>query len=136
MMLRLSVTTRDMKLYGKILPKETPFWTKEHIEIVDSIPTDPEEFRDAYKHNIVTLDIVGDRGVIDEYARHRVCGISIESTRYVNYSNNGCTFVFPYWYEKLKEDLAREMVFEPERLVNLNGAKETELKFGDQFKGR
>ena len=38
--------------------------------------------------------------------------------------------------EKLKEGLAREMVFEPERLVNLNGAKETELKFGDQFKGR
>ena len=38
--------------------------------------------------------------------------------------------------EKLKEGIAREMVFEPERLVNLNGAKETELKFGDQFKGR
>ncbi|MBQ7078372.1 MAG: tRNA-dihydrouridine synthase [Fibrobacter sp.] len=38
--------------------------------------------------------------------------------------------------QKLKEGLAREMVFEPERLVNLNGAKETELKFGDQFKGR
>ena len=38
--------------------------------------------------------------------------------------------------QKLKEGLAREMVFVPERLVNLNGAKETELKFGDQFKGR
>ena len=38
--------------------------------------------------------------------------------------------------EKLKEGIAREMVFEPERLINLNGAKETELKFGDQFKGR
>lgn len=73
---------RDMKLFGKILPKEPPFWTKEHIEIVDSIPTDPEEFRDAYKHNIVTLDIVGDRGVIDEWCRHRVQGISVESTRY------------------------------------------------------
>jgi tRNA-dihydrouridine synthase len=38
--------------------------------------------------------------------------------------------------QKLKEGIAREMVFEPECLVNLNGAKETELKFGDQFKGR
>ena len=38
--------------------------------------------------------------------------------------------------EKLKDGIARKMVFEPERLVNLNGAKETELKFGDQFKGR
>ncbi len=37
--------------------------------------------------------------------------------------------------QELKEGIAREMVFEPERLVNLNGAKETELKFGDQFKG-
>jgi tRNA-dihydrouridine synthase len=38
--------------------------------------------------------------------------------------------------QELKEGIAREMVFEPECLVNLNGAKETELKFGDQFKGR
>ncbi len=38
--------------------------------------------------------------------------------------------------QELKEGIARDMVFEPERLVNLNGAKETELKFGDQFKGR
>ena len=38
--------------------------------------------------------------------------------------------------EKLKEGVAKDLVFEPERLVNLNGAKETELKFGDQFKGR
>ena len=38
--------------------------------------------------------------------------------------------------EKLKDGIARDMVFEPERLVNLNGAKETELKFGNQFAGR
>ena len=38
--------------------------------------------------------------------------------------------------EKLKNGIAKDMVFEPECLVNLNGAKETELKFGDQFKGR
>ena len=38
--------------------------------------------------------------------------------------------------EKLKDGIAKDMVFEPECLVNLNGAKETELKFGDQFKGR
>ena len=38
--------------------------------------------------------------------------------------------------ESLREGVARDLVFEPERLVNLNGAKETELKFGDQFAGR
>ena len=38
--------------------------------------------------------------------------------------------------QSLKEGLAKDLVFDPGRLVNLNGAKETELKFGDQFKGR
>ena len=38
--------------------------------------------------------------------------------------------------QSLKEGLAKDLVFDPDRLVNLNGAKETELKFGDQFKGR
>lgn len=94
----------DIKLFRHIMLTEPAVYNKEHIEIVDSIPTDPEEFVDAYKHNIVTLDIVGDRGVIDELARHRVCGISIESSRYCDYSKNGITFVFPYWYDKLHED--------------------------------
>lgn len=38
--------------------------------------------------------------------------------------------------QSLKEGLAKDLVFDPDRLVNLNGAKETELRFGDQFKGR
>ena len=38
--------------------------------------------------------------------------------------------------QSLKEGIAKDLVFDPGRLVNLNGAKETELKFGDQFKGR
>ena len=37
---------------------------------------------------------------------------------------------------EMREGLAKELRFEPSRLVNLNGAKETELKFGDQFAGR
>lgn len=81
--------------------KEKPVYTSEDIEIVDSIPDD---FYDADKHNIITLKITGDRGVIDEFARHRVCGISIESTRYCSYAGSGVTFVFPWWYEKLHDD--------------------------------
>jgi len=38
--------------------------------------------------------------------------------------------------QALREGEAREMRYDPSRLVNLNGAKETELKFGDQFAGR
>lgn len=95
---------RDIELYGKIMPKEAPVYDVDQIKIVDSIPIDPEEFHDAYKHNIVTLDIVGDRGVIDEMARHRSCGISIESSRYCDYSKDGITFVFPWWYDRLHDE--------------------------------
>lgn len=95
----------------------TPVYTSEDIEMVDSIPTDPELFEHAYMHNIVTLKIIGDRGVIDEMARHRVCGVSIESSRYCDYSKNGTTFVFPWWYENIHGD---------KKLTNLAG------KFGSR----
>ena len=38
--------------------------------------------------------------------------------------------------QTLREGVARDMHYDPGRLVNLNGAKETELRFGDQFLGR
>ena len=38
--------------------------------------------------------------------------------------------------QSLKNGVARNMLFSQDRLVNLNGAKETELRFGDQFAGR
>ena len=38
--------------------------------------------------------------------------------------------------EVLRNGVVKSMRFDPNRLVNLNGAKETELKFGDQFAGR
>lgn len=38
--------------------------------------------------------------------------------------------------EDLRNGYAKDLRYDPSRLVNLNGAKETELKFGDQFKGR
>lgn len=82
------------------------FYSPNEIEVVNSIETNPACFPDAYKHIIVSFDITADRGIIDEYCRQRICGISVESTRYCNYSDNGLTFVFPYWYEhdKLRED--------------------------------
>lgn len=36
----------------------------------------------------------------------------------------------------LRDGLARNMRYDPSRLVNLNGSKETEIKSGDQFAGR
>ena len=81
-----------------------PEYTSKDIEIIDSIPSDPNEYEYAYLHYPVTLRIIGDRGIIDEYTRMRVCGISIESTRYCDYSKNGITFVFPHWFDHMKED--------------------------------
>ena len=82
------------------------FYSSDDIEIVDSIETNPDRFPDAYKHMTATIRIISDRGIIDEYCRQRICGISVESTRYCNYSDKGLTFVFPYWYEhdKLREE--------------------------------
>lgn len=79
-------------------------YTKDDIEIVDSIPSDPNEFKYAYFHYPVTLHFVGDRGVIDEFLRHRVMSPSVESTRYCNYQNGGVTFVFPYWFDEMKDN--------------------------------
>ena len=38
--------------------------------------------------------------------------------------------------QTLREGVAKDLRYDPNRLVNLNGAKETELRFGDQFLGR
>ena len=94
---------RDVKLYGKELGNEDKVYTEDMIKIVDSIPLDRNEFEHAYMHYPVTLKIVGDRGVIDEYCRHRSASPTVESTRYVNYSKNGVTFVFPWWFTEMKD---------------------------------
>lgn len=94
----------DEKLLGKEMGNEDKIYTSDMIEIVDSIPSDPNEFKYAYLHYPVTLHITGDRGVIDEFVRHRVMSPSVESTRYCNYQNNGVTFVFPWWFEEMHDD--------------------------------
>jgi nifR3 family TIM-barrel protein len=38
--------------------------------------------------------------------------------------------------QMLREGVAKDLHYDPARLVNLNGSKETELKSGDQFAGR
>ena len=38
--------------------------------------------------------------------------------------------------QELREGIAKDLRYDPNRLVNLNGSKEMELKTGDQFIGR
>lgn len=78
-------------------------YTPEDIEVVESIPSDPDKFEHAYLHYPITLHFTGDRGVVDEFLRHRVMSPSVESTRYCNYKDSGVTFVFPYWFTEMKD---------------------------------
>ena len=48
-------------------------------------------------HTIVTARFICDRAVQNELVRHRLLGLSVESTRYVSYKD-GCTFVEPWWW--------------------------------------
>lgn len=68
-------------IFANSTPEEHVY-TSDDIEIVDSIETNPDKFPDAYKHMIATIRIISDRGIIDEYCRHRSTSISVESTRY------------------------------------------------------
>ena len=79
-------------------------YTDEDVEIIDSIPNDPKEYPHAYMHYPITLHFTADRGVIDEFLRHRVMSSSVESTRYCNYKESGVTFVFPWWLEQMNDN--------------------------------
>ena len=92
-------------IFEKVLYRSSDSdYTQKDIEIVDSIPSDPSIFEHAYYHYPITLHFTGDRGVIDEFLRHRVMSPSVESTRYCNYQNSGVTFVFPWWFTQMKDD--------------------------------
>jgi thymidylate synthase (FAD) len=54
------------------------------------------------EHSSVTVRFIFDRGVSHELVRHRLCAFSQESTRYVDYSEDGatkgnCQFIIPPW---------------------------------------
>lgn len=54
------------------------------------------------EHFNITARIICDRGVMAEITRHRLVSFSIESTRYVNYANDGhLTFIQPCWVDDI-----------------------------------
>lgn len=71
-------------------------------KIIDNIDGFNDKYADEIedKHNIITCRVTADRGLIDEYVRHRLHSFSVESTRYCNYSGGDCTYVFPFWYNE------------------------------------
>ncbi len=55
------------------------------------------------EHCSFTVRFIVDRAIANEIIRHRIASFSQESTRYVNYSDEGPTFVKPNFF-KTKED--------------------------------
>lgn len=51
------------------------------------------------EHSAMTVKFICDRGISHELVRHRLCAFSQESTRYVNYKNEGCIFIIPPWVD-------------------------------------
>ena len=49
------------------------------------------------KLNIITARFICDRAVQNELVRHRLLGLSVESTRYVRYED-GLTLIEPWWW--------------------------------------
>ena len=54
------------------------------------------------EHFSVSVKIICDRGILGELARHRLCSLSVESTRYNSYNkdkfNNELTFIKPFFF--------------------------------------
>lgn len=57
------------------------------------------------EHQSVTVRIITDRGVTHELVRHRLASYSMESTRYVNYTNKGIQFIRPVDFDLTDRDM-------------------------------
>lgn len=83
------------------------------------------------------------KGFVDSYERRETGderGADVEKSAAMHVRQTLLTSQNPEEFferlQRLREDEARNLRYEPSRLINLNGAKETELRFGDQFAGR
>lgn len=54
------------------------------------------------EHQMATVRIITDRGVLAELTRHRLASFSVESSRYVNYSKKDIEFIKPCFWQKEK----------------------------------
>ena len=76
-----------------------------YIITIDDVP---EHLRGVYDR--ITLRIICDRGVSHELVRHRVMSFSQESTRYVNYGKRGYTFIEPWWWDHMGNNMRNLMI--------------------------
>lgn len=53
------------------------------------------------EHYNITVKVICDRAIANEWVRHRIGSITQESTRYCNYARADITFIIPCWIEGL-----------------------------------
>ena len=72
----------------------------EDAEVIDSVDGIDKMFRISIEdlHKIITVKVVADRGLIDEFRTHRQHSFSVESTRYCDYDGE-CQYCYPFWYD-------------------------------------
>ena len=92
------------------------------------------------EHSSVTVRFIVDRGVSHELVRHRLCAFSQESTRYVDYSEDGttkgnCQFIIPPWcnipegqYKFINGRLESDCLIEPSAVSDSDGEYLTALQ--------
>lgn len=98
----------DVSLTFGISEYYDPFKDATVIDSVDgfdnAFKTNIEDF-----HKIITVNVIADRGLIDEFRTHRQHSFSVESTRYCNYEGD-CTYCFPFWYDQIKDNSKYESI--------------------------
>ena len=56
------------------------------------------------EHVSASVKFITNRGVTHELVRHRLCALSQESTRYINYGGEDIQFIKPVWWEYTSND--------------------------------
>lgn len=85
-------------LDGLSLPEVVDPSEAENVIIRINEAHDPDEFWGDFQDNyIITARFICDRAVQNELVRHRLLGLSVESTRYVRYED-GLTLIEPWWW--------------------------------------
>ncbi len=72
------------------------------------------EHSSVIEHLSATVKIICDRGILAELTRHRICSLSVESSRYCLYKDN-VTFIIPPWVHLLSNKfyIDQEIMYAP-----------------------
>jgi thymidylate synthase (FAD) len=68
---------------------------KSYIQFCQNLINNHHE--SCLEHESISVKLIVDRGIMSELTRHRLCSFSVSSTRYIDFSKRGLTFIIPPW---------------------------------------